>query len=485
MDRFILWPGQPALSWLLLWLASSIFLWAAREPMQGLLSSLGASLEEALRALARRAGSAARALGARTRALLLATGRLEAQAKIERELGRVDGAFSDQLGRYDRLHRHLDDLLARLDADYQSCGNTPPEVPGWSSAVEAVAQIPSPGDAHVQKVLDSIRKSSKEAEKKALDAYRDDTARRHKALAGMTASWKSVRGLMARMYDAVGKAQDSTTRIHGYVEQYERIRTGQEEEARALSYSAVKLFAVSALVLAVAFGGAFINFQLISLPMAELVPAGARVGGIPVAAVSALVIVLMETALGIFLMDMLGITDLFPKLQGIPHSRRRLILGLALGGLFFLAAVESSLAVLREQIVEADAALKLSLAGSEVAAVVEASNSSIPVVGQAVLGFVLPWVLAMVAIPLELLFDSARHVLAAAAVLVLHGVEQLALVLAHAMQMLTRALVQLYDAYVAIPLRIERSLRGGGSAGGGGRGAVRPQAAEAPQEGVA
>ena len=45
----------------------------------------------------------------------------------------------------------------------------------------------------------------------------------------------------------------------------------------------------------------------------------------------------------------------------------------------------------------------------------EASTSRIPVIGQAVLGFVLPWILAMVAIPLEMLLDSGRHVVAALA----------------------------------------------------------------------
>ena len=144
-----------------------------------------------------------------------------------------------------------------------------------------------------------------------------------------------------------------------------------------------------------ALGGAFVNFQLIALPMSELVPAGARVGGIPVSTVSALVIVLMETALGLFLMEMLGFTDLFPKLQGIPASRRKLVLGLAFFGLLFLACVESSLAVLREQIVEADAALKLSLASGEGNVVAAASTSKIPVIGQATLGFVLPWVLTL------------------------------------------------------------------------------------------
>ena len=46
----------------------------------------------------------------------------------------------------------------------------------------------------------------------------------------------------------------------------------------------------------------------------------------------------------------------------------------ALLSLFFLASVESSLAILREQIVEADAALKLALAGAETTALGKAST---------------------------------------------------------------------------------------------------------------
>jgi hypothetical protein len=205
--------------------------------------------------------------------------------------------------------------------------------------------------------------------------------------------------------------------------------------------------------------------------MAELVPAGARLGGIPVATVSALVIVLMEVALGVFLMDMLGITDLFPKLATLAPSRRRLILGLSLAGLFFLASVESSLAVLREQIVAADAALKLSLAGAAGELVAAPAASRVPVIGQAVLGFVLPWILALVAIPLEMLIDSARHVVASLAVLALLAVASAARALGHAASALAGALPGAYDVYVAIPLRLERMLREGG-----GRARRRPAA---------
>jgi hypothetical protein len=220
-------------------------------------------------------------------------------------------------------------------------------------------------------------------------------------------------------------------------------------------------------VLSVALGGAFVNFQLIALPMSELVPAGARVGGLPVPMISALVIVLMETALGIFIMDMLGITDLLPKLHQVPAARRRLILGLALVGLFFLACVEASLAVLRERVAEANAALELALAGEESRLVAQASSSWIPVAGQAALGFVLPWVLAMVAIPLEMLLDSARHVLSTLAVLALEALASLLRVFGHVAGAVTSMAVNAYDVYIGIPLRIENAVRG---RGGDGRG---------------
>lgn len=476
MKALYLWPDQPALSLLVLWIASVVFLWAARDPMLMLLRSVGQFAAEAFEGLARWCEGSAQELRKQSRAALLAAGKLEAQGKLEREFRRIDGTFTERLGQYSNLHRRLDDLLVELGADYERSAETPPDVPGWSAAVEAISRIPTPGDPNVQKVLESIRQSSREAEKRALQAHRDDTAHRHRVLGRMATRWKEVRDLLARMCDSVAKSLESTRRIHGYAEDFQKVNKDQELAARALTYSATRHFLVSSLVLAIALGGAFVNFQLIALPMSELVPAGARLGGMPVSSVSALVIVLMETALGIFLMDMLGITDLFPKLQGVPSSRRRMILFLALGGLFFLASVESSLAVLRERIAEADAALKLSLAGEESRLITRASASAIPVVGQAVLGFVLPWVLALVAIPLEMLLDSARHVLAALLVLVLQAGGHLGRIAAHSAGALAQMLASIYDVYVSIPLRIERGVRGRASA------AVRAPERERPKE---
>jgi len=465
MQSLLLWPQYPILSVAVLWLVSVVLFWAARAPMLDLLRRLGTGLDEGLGAVARACAAAADGLRERSRAALLAAGSLELGRKLDREFHGIDRGFSEKLEQYANLHRRLDDLMQELDDDYRKCGDNPPQVPGWTTAAQAIAKIPSTSDPNVHKVLESIRKSSIETEKKTLAAYRDATAHRHKLLGQMGAVWKEVRGLMARMQEAVTRAMETTTRIDGYVAEYRAIRDDQERAARARAYSASKLFVVSVVVLAIALGGAFVNFQLIALPMSELVPAGARIGGVPVATISALVIVLMEAAVGIFVMDMLGITELFPKLAGIPSSRRRLILGLGLAALFFLASVESSLAILREQIAEADAALKLALAGETGRLVTEASSSRIPVVGQAVLGFVLPWVLAMVAVPLEMLLDSGRFVLSGLAVIALHAFGQLAHVCGRIAAQASALLASLYDVYIALPLRLEswvhRRRRGG------------------------
>jgi hypothetical protein len=464
MESLYLFPQNRFVSLVILWLVSVLLLWAARAPMLDLVRRLGVGFDEGLTAAARACTKAADALARRSRAVLLAGGSLELGRKLDREFHGIDRAFSAKLEQYAKLHRQLDDTLQKLDSDYRQCGDTPPQVPGWNTAAEAIAKIPATTDPNVHKVLESIRKSSAEAEKKALSAYRDATSERHKILGRMGSAWKQVRGLMTRMHEAVTLAMESTTRIHGYVEEYRAILDDQESAARARAYSAGKLFIVALVVLAIALGGAFVNFQLITLPMSELVPAGARIMGVgvPVATVSALVIVLMEVAVGIFVMDMLGITELFPKLSGISSSRRRMILFLGLAALFFLASVESSLAILRERMAEANAALVMALAGEAGRLVTEASSSRIPVVGQAVLGFVLPWVLALVAVPLEMLLDSGRHVLAMVGVFALHALASAARTFGRIFVHASAVLASLYDVYIALPLKLEGWIRSRG-----------------------
>lgn len=454
MEHLLLWPANPAASILALWLISQVFLYAARVPMHRGLQEVGRLLGGAFRICARWCRGMAAAVARRDREMILEMGKGDLEAKVGREFHRIEGAFAKELSRYPDLHRKIDDAVTKVDADFQECASAAPAAPGWSEAVAAVAKMPPGGDGVVKKVLEEIHKSAVAGEKRALAEFREATARRHKILGGMAPAWKDLQKLASEVATKVTGALEATKRIDGYMESFEKVRASDAKEVRALGWSSTQLFVVSVLVLAVAIGGAFVNFNLIALPMSELVPSGSRIGGMPVSTVAALVVVLMEVAAGVFAMEMLGITSFFPKLELLPSSRRRIILTVALGGLFMLACIEASLAVLREQIVESSNALKSSLSGLQ--AVQDTASSRIPVIGQAVLGFILPWILAMVAVPLETMISTGGHIVLSVVTGLLNLGGMMARLGGHVMRYTLAALRHAYDIYIVLPLQIEK-----------------------------
>jgi hypothetical protein len=476
MERFYLWPDSPALSLLALWAITQPLLYAARVPMHRALRKLGVAAGGSLRIAARWLRSTSDELRQRNREVLLEAGRVEAGAKLEHEFQRLATTFTADLKQYPVLHRRLDESLKKVEEDFKASGVAPPEAPGWPEAIQAVAAMDKAGDRTVQKVLEEIHRSAVAQEKKTLQAYREATAKRHGILAQSAVHWKSIRGLLEQVNKAVTGTLAASSRVDGHMETYQKILRGEDAAERALAGSALNLFVVSLFVCAVAGFGGLVNFQLIARPMSELVAGGGWVFGMPISMIAALVIVLMEVAAGIFVMETLGVTHLFPRLGGLPASRKRIIFTVAFVGLALLAAIEASLAILREQLLEADKALAVALAGEAVKgkeSVAAPLLSSIPVIGQAVLGFILPWILAMIAVPLEMLVESGRHVIGRALALLVRGSGFLFRIAAHAVRYLTAAIAHAYDIYIIIPLQLERLVRGGARDPLAARGAIR------------
>jgi hypothetical protein len=154
-------------------------------------------------------------------------------------------------------------------------------------------------------------------------------------------------------------------------------------------------------------GGAFVNFWLIQRPMSAMVGAGEHiVGNLEASHIAALVIILVEAAMGLFLMETLRITHLFPGINTMQDKLRRALMWVFLSILLILAGVEVGLAVMRDQIISADLAFKRDLAGTGVAAAQAAMDlgwvQKVPVAGQMILGFILPFALAFVGLPLAI-----------------------------------------------------------------------------------
>ena len=85
-------------------------------------------------------------------------------------------------------------------------------------------------------------------EKKALQEYRDSTAKRHKILNGMAPMLKELKDNAADAGKSVAAALETTKRIDAHMTTYEQIRKGEDKAVRAMGWQSTQLFVASLLV---------------------------------------------------------------------------------------------------------------------------------------------------------------------------------------------------------------------------------------------
>lgn len=458
---WMLFPDNPVLSAFALFAIALPFLFAAREPVHALFRSVMRGAAQPLRLAARWCLAAAQDMKQRNEIVLLAHGREEVTQAMQREFERVTAIVRRDLQGYPALQRRLLDELTRVEEDYQKCGEVPPPPPEWVKAVETLAKIKPTGDGLVQKILENISGSIDDVYDKVLAEYRRSYQQRHKILEGFQPFWRSLEQTLTRVGRNLTGLDESGQRIDAQMERYEQILARSDKVVSTLTSSAATQFVISALVVGIAIGGAFVNFWLIARPMAAMVGGGEYLaGGFEAAHVAALVIIFVEAAMGLFLLESLRITHLFPRIHNMQDRMRVRLAWVSFTILFVLAGVEVALAVMRDLIVTADLELKRGLGGAPTTAPVEISwVTNIPVAGQMILGFVLPFALAFVAIPLENLISTGRTVVG---VVVVAGMRILALVLrllSNIVRHAATAATMLYDVLIFLPVLIERAIK--------------------------
>jgi hypothetical protein len=198
--------------------------------------------------------------------------------------------------------------------------------------------------------------------------------------------------------------------------------------------------------------------------MSEMVGAGDYItASLRASEVAALVIILVEASMGLFLMESLRITHLFPRIATLNEHTRRRMIWISLVLLVTLAVIEAALALMRDMLITDTQALLQSLAATQ-HAVNEGWIGLIPTAGQMILGFILPFALAFVAIPLESFLHSARTVGGSLLVDLVRALGFVLRVLGNLARHLSRILLHFYDLLIVLPLLAEqlvRSLRSG------------------------
>jgi hypothetical protein len=458
---WMLFPDNPALSVFVLAIVALVFLYAARRPMHELLRALGALLGGPLRLGARWLVTTAEQMKERNRAVLLAHGRHEVGQRIEREFERLGAVVRRDLQGYPTLQRKLLDEITRIEEDYKKCGEVPPPPPDWVEAVTAMAEVKTGGEI-VQRILEEIKTSIGRIHDKAISEYRKSYESRHKILESFMPFWRSVDRNIAEVNKKLGDLQESAKGVDALMAKYEAINAKTDKAQHALTVSAFTQFAIALLVMAVAAGGAFINYKLIALPMSEMVGAGDYLtASLRTSEVAALVIIFVEASMGLFLMEALRITHLFPRIATLSDHMRRRMMWIALVLLVTLAGVEAALALMRDMLIADKQALIQSLATVQQAAPADGWVGKIPTAGQMLLGFILPFALAFIAIPVESLIHSSRTV---GGVLLAALVSALALtlrVLANVSRRMSKVLITVYDVVIVLPLLVERMTKAG------------------------
>jgi hypothetical protein len=453
---FSILPGSPVTS-ILMWLVIAVaMLYFARIPAHRAIRSLTRFIHSAMRLTARSVLLVERRLTTRNREVLLASGRESVERAIEREFHRVDAIVRRDLSAYPALQRDLSDQITRIDEDYRESTELPPPPPSWLKAVTAVAKIPSNGDSAIARILKDIQKTTDVHYKRTMGEYRKSMSVRHGLLKRMMPYWRNLTRKLGEVEKTITGLQERAKIIDNRMEDYEQIRRKTEKAERMLSASAMTQFFISAFVLLIAFGGVVINFNLIALPMSEMVGGGSYIGQFKTSNVAALVIILVEVAMGLYLMESLRITKLFPVIGSMDDKMRHRMIWITFSILFILASVEAALAFMRDRIAADMQALRQSLAAVQAAQPV---NSWIPTVGQMVMGFILPFALTFVAIPLESFVQSSRTVLGTLGAVFLRGIAFIFRLLGNVAGYLGELMVNLYDVIIMPLLWIEKLIQ--------------------------
>ena len=455
IDLLRTWSDSAGVS-LLIWIVIIVLaLYLGRSTAHQLISSVSRMVYAAMRITARSLSRLERNLARRNKAVLLATGKENVERTIEREFHRINAIVERDLAGYPALHRQISDAIAKIEGDYRNAADSPPLPPAWLDAVNSIAAIPQTGDSTVTRILEDLKKTLERARADTLNEYKKAGLQRHKLLKEMQPSWRKISQSIGQIKNTVDSIGQRSKYIDQQMRTYEQIRAGDEEVTGMLATSSLTQFFISGIVLIIAILGGIINFQLIAHPMSEMVGGTSQLGPMRTADVAALVIIMIEVAMGLFLMESLRITRMFPIIGAMDDTMRKRMIVVTLSILTILAGVEASLAYMRDLLALDREALSQSLAGI---AATEEEFRWIPSIGQMIMGFILPFALAFVAIPLESFIHASRTVIGVVTNGILRVTAFVLRLLGNLAQHLGAVFINVYDMIILVPLSIERMI---------------------------
>ncbi len=436
-----------------LWLtiaALIVLLYIARPFLHGLIRSVFFGLAYVLRDTARRLERASNAIYQRYVELVAAhtaetleQKMISQELKLEKRAPEIDRRISAIVDRLETSRSELDDTVEAfraVDLDERTVQTVRDDLAEANT---------SRSKARLTSAVSDVRKAVKEE----LSPLRPQINALRSELKPLGENTSRLRTISTELERSSKRINDDLATFEACIHpDYEQRRLAAQRQSILIPWL------LALLVMMIALTGVFLNFFLIQRPMAEIVGDDLEVMGMSLPTAAALVVIFLEAVAGIVLMDSAGVTRI-TLISNLPRISKRVLLYAAI---FFLCAFsffEAILAIQREVLIEIDQQTTRMALGEGEASEEATGGLSLTMIAQMVLAVLIPWLLAIAAIPLETVIQNFIFILR----LVLH---QVTLFLAFIFSLLATVLkalglfiLRVYDLLIFLPLAIEQMIR--------------------------
>lgn len=145
--------------------------------------------------------------------------------------------------------------------------------------------------------------------------------------------------------------------------------------------------------LLIAVGALVVNFNMVAEPMSKMTGGGESIGNFQISDIAALIIVIVELSMGIFLLSALRKVQIYPVINALPDELRLRMAWTAGVLLFLLATIEAGL-VFMESVLLAEVPRK---------------TLELALAGEMAVAFLLPFTSLVIAYALNSLVDAVRN----------------------------------------------------------------------------
>lgn len=450
-------PEQPILSISILILISLSFMYVSRTVVHRVLRRVARLLTFVLRLQAKYLVALAERISQRNRDVMLETGMAQQERRLERDFHRVRILAERDLAQFPDLQHTIGQHISQLEEDYHRTAETPPPAPDWLNAIESVVRLreTQTGNPVVSKVLKDLETNLHRQHHRSLADYRKGMNRRHRLLHGMMPQWRKLNHTLERVGAGVRGLLTQADEIQKHLSRYREIQAGSERAERLLRVSSITHFMLSSAALFAFLAIAWLNFQLIRLPLSETISSTETIGGYALADLAAATLVALEMVLGMLLLEVLQVTRLFDGFTALDEHRRRGLFWSLLALLIVFALAHTGLLYWRADGMGPGSTLQQLIAYPVVVIEAPLLDEWLPIGARMLMGLVLPFALVFTAAPLERWMETGRILAAEFMVLALGLTSLILRLLAGTVRNLAEVLVAVYDLIISLPLWLE------------------------------